>query len=285
MNIRQKLLGTPIGALALYAREKSELIRSAFSNPESIGTLANDQLAGRLVCSIGKKGETFLDVGAHIGSVIAEVKSRNPAINVIAIEAIPEKVERLRSKFPATVIHNFAVGEKAGEANFYIDTMRSGYSSLFIPKGNSDHIREIHVTIESLDNLISESIHIDIIKIDIEGAELGAFRGATRILSQNKPLIMFESAPAEPDAAYSKEDLYCFLCDRDYLIVAPNRLAHNDDGLSETGFLEAHLYPRLTTNFFAVHKSRRIEFRDRARIILKIQVPKNEALQTPQTFQ
>jgi hypothetical protein len=82
---------------------------------------------------------------------------------------------------------------------------------------------------------------------------------------------MFESGPNGDDGlAYSKEEILDFLNSLDFSVVVPNRVAHNDDGLSTAGFVESHLYPRRTTNYFAIPKERRVEFRDRARTILRI---------------
>jgi hypothetical protein len=114
---------------------------------------------------------------------------------------------------------------------------------------------------------------IDVIKIDVEGAELDVLRGSMKILNESRPTIMFESGPQlESDLDYTKEGLYEFFFSRGYVVLIPNRVAHNDFGLSKDGFIESHLYPRRTTNYFAIPKERRIEIRDRARSILKIPV-------------
>jgi hypothetical protein len=101
-------------------------------------------------------------------------------------------------------------------------------------------------------------------KIDVEGAELGVVRGARRLLAQCRPVIMFESAPHEV-LGFTKEALWRCFAEQDYVIVVPNRLAHIDPGLKLDGFLESHLFPRRTTNYFAVPQERRDEIRGRAR--------------------
>lgn len=64
-----------------------------------LGTIANDQTAETLVTRLCAPHKTFLDVGAHIGSIAAEVLHNAPAVKVQAFEAIPDKVERLRWRF------------------------------------------------------------------------------------------------------------------------------------------------------------------------------------------
>jgi FkbM family methyltransferase len=238
---------------------------------EAVGTLANDQLATTLITRICGSHRTFIDVGAHIGSIIAQVRHYDRSIKIVAIEAIPAKAQDLRRRFPFVELHGCAVGETTGEIAFFIDSRQSGYSSLATPiETEKKYKREIMVPIEKLDNLI-KSTDVDAIKIDVEGAELGVLRGAVDILRKCRPIIMFESGPNGDDGlAYSKEEILDFLNSLDFSVVVPNRVAHNDDGLSTAGFVESHLYPRRTTNYFAIPKERRVEFRDRARTILRI---------------
>ena len=119
---------------------------------------------------------------------------------------------------------------------------------------------------DTLDNLIS-SPDVDVIKIDVEGAELGVIRGGKRVLSGCRPLVMFESAPRAP-APLDTPRMRCGGSSMSWVIrFVPNRLAHDGDGLSLECFLDSHVYPRRTTNYFAVPEERRIEIRDRARLI------------------
>jgi FkbM family methyltransferase len=269
--MKQSLLGNPLGRTALYLRDKLDLFKGAQFSLETVGTVANDQLATTLITQICASGKTFVDVGAHIGSIIAQVRHKDATIKIVAVEAIPEKVRDLRARFPFIELHGCAVGETTGEISFFIDTQRSGYSSLAKPAANDDKSKvEITVPIEKLDNLI-KSADVDAIKIDVEGAELGVLRGALITLTRCRPVVMFESGPCAGDGlGYTKEELFSFLHSLDFSVVVPNRLAHDDDGLTTAGFVESHLYPRRTTNYFAVPKERRLEFKARAREILRL---------------
>jgi FkbM family methyltransferase len=214
-----------------------------------------------------------VDVGAHIGSIVSAVMHNHAAARIVAIEAMPHKVERLRRKFPSVEFHGCAVGESSGEAAFFVNTRYSGYSSLGRPENHADKsIIEIRVPVRRLDELVT-SADVDAVKIDVEGAELGVLRGAVGLLKKCRPIVMFESGPQEDDGlGYTKEALYEFLGANGYSVLVPNRVAHDDDGLTSSGFVESHRYPRRTTNYFAIPGERRVEFRDRARNILKIGV-------------
>ncbi len=258
----------------MSARDSFDLLRAAFLNPEGIGMLANDQMATSLVTKICQPNKIFIDVGAHIGSVISAVMQHDRSIRIIAIEAIPEKVASLQRKFPLVEFHWCAVSDSEGEAPFFINTRQSGYSSLGRqPTGASDqYIAEIRVPIKKLDTLISSS-DVDVIKIDVEGAELGVLRGCANLLARSRPTVMFESGPFDNEGLRNtKETLWEVLFDQNYVVLVPNRVAHNDSGLSKECFIESHLYPRRTTNYFAIPKERRMELRDRARKVLKIPV-------------
>jgi FkbM family methyltransferase len=269
--MKQMLLGNPIGRAALTLRDKLDLLRGSHFSVETVGTIANDQLATTLITKICGPHKTFVDVGAHIGSIIAQVRHTDSTIKIVAIEAIPEKIQNLRKRFPFVELHGCAVGEATGEISFFVDTRRSGYSSLARPNGTEDKSKiEIKVPIEKLDNLV-KPIDVEAIKIDVEGAELGVLRGAVGILKDCRPIIMFESGPTGDNGlGYTKEEMVHFLNTLNFSVIVPNRLAHDDNGLTTAGFVESHLYPRRTTNYFAVPTERRAEFRDRARGILKL---------------
>lgn len=272
--MKQLILGTILGRIAGSFRNDIELLRSAFLHAESIGTLANDQMATELVTKICKSNKTFIDVGAHIGSIVTSVMHNDGSINIVAIEAIPEKVSRLRKKFPRVTFHECAVGNTEGEVSFFINTRQSGYSSLGRPKDgfSNQSTIEIKVPIKKLDSLITTK-EVDVIKIDVEGAELGVIRGSKNIIAGCRPVIMFESGSIDNEGlGYTKEALWEIFAEQNYSIIVPNRVAHNDPGLSKEGFLESHLYPRRTTNYFAIPKERRLEIRDRARFVLNISV-------------
>lgn len=272
MNAKQWVLGTALGSLLLSARDRVDLVRLAMAtNPENIGTLANDQLAGLLVTSLGRSNTTFLDVGAHIGSVSAAVLRGDPSIAIHAVEAMPDKAASLRRKFPSIKVHECAAGDREGEVKFFINKKLSGYSSLGKPaEAGADSVAMISVTMKTLDSLV-DATNVDVIKIDVEGAELGALRGARRLIAAARPTVMFESAPGDANGlGYTKEAMWQFFEEYDYEIFVPNRVAHDGEGLSEAGFTESHLYPRRTTNYFAVAAERRVELRDRARRMLGI---------------
>jgi FkbM family methyltransferase len=262
--VKGKVIGTALGRFLRSTRETFEIVYTAYRREERLGFLANDQLATYLVCRMCRPNKVFVDVGAHIGSIVACVKQRDPSVAVIAVEAIPEKVIALKRNFPDIIVHECAAGEQRGLASFHIHTNESGYSSLSPePRYCQEHLKVMEVQVQTLDSIISD-LNVDVIKIDVEGAELGVVIGAKRLISECRPIIMFESAPIEV-LGYTKEALWRRFADQDYCIVLPNRVAHIDAGLGLEGFLESHLHPRRSTNYFGLPRERREEVQHRAR--------------------
>ena len=267
--IRASFVGTRVGRFGLAVRSAAELLHATFLDLESIGTLANDHLAARLVTRLCLPGKGFIDVGAHIGSIIAAVIEHDSSIRLYAVEPMAEKVAHLRRRFPSVEVHQCALGDGYGEVPFFVNPRASGYSSL-LASANAEETFRVTVSLKPLDGIMT-SDDIDVIKIDVEGAELGVLRGGNDLIVKNRPAILFESgALHNDDATRAAESIWLWLQDRNFDIVVPNRLAHNGPGLSLDGFLESHHYPRRTTNYFAIPRERRVEIRDRAREILRI---------------
>jgi FkbM family methyltransferase len=256
--LRENVIGTPIEAAVFEVRDRLSLIHRAISFSQSLGDTFNNQLAAILVTKIAKKGSTFIDIGAHIGSVVSAARRRS-GLNVIAVAAIPEKADKLRKKFRDVTVFCCALSDKEGEASFFINLDASGYSSL---NRNSARVREITVKLERLDNII-DADNVDVIKIDVEGAELGVLRGAEMLINRCRPTIMFESGPEEL-MGFTKDAMWQWMKDHDYVIYAPDRLAHTGQPMSLDVFLDSHSYPRRTTNYFAVHSTRIGEIRKAA---------------------
>lgn len=271
--MKQALLNTPLGTWAMATRDKFEIVKIALTRPEALGTVINDQMATELVTQLCDHHKTFLDVGSHIGSILSAVSSQSKTIKLIGIEAIPDKAKKLGQKFPNAEIHQCAVGNQEGEVSFYINTQKSGYSSL---KQNSHNLEsntvEIKVPITRLDTLISSN-NVDVIKLDVEGVELEVLYGSKNLIKNNRPVIMFESGPSvEENWIETKKEMWSLLTALDYEVFTPNRVAHNSPALSQETFIESHYYPRRTTNYFAIPVERRTEIRNKARKILNIAI-------------
>lgn len=254
--LKRSIVGTRAGRLAAATRNIWEHVRST---KEQAGTRSNDQLAAYYVGRLCRPDTTFIDVGAHIGSVMADVAHRCPRAKLIAVEAIPEKAEHLRAKFPRADIICGALSDTSGDVPFFINMASTGYSSL---ARNGTSVREIVVPALRLDDVV-DARDVDVIKIDVEGAELGVLRGGEALIARCRPTIMFESGPQQV-LGYTKVAMFDWFADRDYVLFIPNRLPHLAPPLTRDGFVESHDYPFRTVNYFAVAAERVAEIKARA---------------------
>jgi FkbM family methyltransferase len=266
--MKKHLVGTGLGHFLLELSSFMSLRKIPLKNPENASMDANAILADRLISRICPKNGTFVDVGAHIGSIFSSVHRADSSIKIIAIEADPKKAKDLAERFSYCTLHPFAVGEATGEIAFYLNPNSTGYNSL-VKRPAGGQI-EISVGIKKLDDILRDE-KPDVLKIDIEGAELGALRGGAAIIERDKPTIMFESTERDLNAmGYSPQLLWQWFADRDYGVFVPDRLGHDAPPLDLATFLDSHEYPMRTLNYFAVHKDQRITVRNRARKILGI---------------
>jgi FkbM family methyltransferase len=138
-----------------------------------------------------------IDVGCHKGEVLDEILKAAPNGIHFGFEPIPYLYEDLKVKYNSKNINiqPYALGEKSGEqVKFNHVISNPAYSGL--KKRTYDNPNEIDqeitVNVKSLDDCINDEVKVSLIKIDVEGGEYGVLSGASRILSTDKPLIIFE---------------------------------------------------------------------------------------------
>jgi FkbM family methyltransferase len=149
-------------------------------------------------------GMTFFDVGSNIGlfSLAAGRKFSGQACSIYAFEPCPSTCsileENLLLNELATVrVVRVALTDQAGEASLYVNAaLKDALNSLADPSHTDANVvrQEIVQTTTLDDFLASERIaRVDVMKVDVEGAELQVFLGARKLLEQpDAPLILYE---------------------------------------------------------------------------------------------
>ena len=136
-----------------------------------------------------------LDVGANEGMVLETITRLAPAGKHMAWEPVPELREDLLRRFPHVDIRQAALFDEAGTASFthVLDlASRSGLRQRSDLDVSPDRLRQISVRTERLDDVLAPSYAPTLIKIDVEGAELGVLRGAVDTLQRHRPYVLFE---------------------------------------------------------------------------------------------
>lgn len=122
-----------------------------------------------------RPGDTFVDVGANFGlfSAVAAQKV-GPRGRVVAVEPLPELVERLRfnmriNEFENVAIYATAVGERTGEVVLYVSENSRAESSLVMSAGKT----ALTVPMMPLLEIVEDAglSRIDAMKVDVEGYE------------------------------------------------------------------------------------------------------------------
>ena len=154
------------------------------------------------------RGATFVDIGANIGwfSLLA-ASLVGPTGRVIAIEPNPRNVALLRQSAKDNGFDNIdvvavALGERPGAAALETDGSNGRLIPVDGPPAQAVEASFVVATYP-LDTVLHEvgAGRVDAIKIDVEGAEPLVLRGATRTISENRPLLVSEFYPLALDSS------------------------------------------------------------------------------------
>jgi FkbM family methyltransferase len=145
------------------------------------------------------RGGTFYDVGANLGFfALLGALMTGPEGRVIAFEPAPDNVDAVRHNASINALHNVevvekAVAERTGEARLQVVDDQS-WSKLEAYGAHPGTEQVITVPIVALDDALArgELPPPDVIKIDVEGAELAVLEGMARTLAEHRPAIICE---------------------------------------------------------------------------------------------
>lgn len=150
-------------------------------------------------------GMTVVDVGANIGEIAlaagVRVGSRG---RVLAFEPQPRLAERLRRHAATNGLGNvevleMGVSERSETATLFAPaeafddgSQHSGLASLYPTSTRAEAVSQIRLV--TLDRFLEDhpAERVDVIKIDVEGAELAALRGAEATLKRFHPALIIE---------------------------------------------------------------------------------------------
>jgi FkbM family methyltransferase len=160
----------------------------------------------RLARSVLRPGDTAVDVGAHIGFFTMQMAAAvGPSGRVYAFEPSDPNADLLERSIAENrfqdriVFQRAAVGAAEGSATltFPAETLNSGGAYLLrddaVPL--EGHLKK-DVPLVALDRLALRR-PVRFIKMDVEGAEPQVIAGASRILNEDRPLILSELHPTQ----------------------------------------------------------------------------------------
>lgn len=205
-----------------------------------------------------------IDIGCHIGSVLSLMIRCAPDGTHRAIEASPAKAALLQRRYPGVDIRSVAVSDTPGTVTFYDVVGQSGFSGLRRPvhhdpddPGAAGTVHSYDVACETLDRLFvtdtTDAVPVDLMKIDVEGAELPALRGGAQLLEKFRPDIVFECAEETGLEAfdYTRADLHDFLTDTGYDVWLVRDHVFGRGPMGRDEFVRAGTYPFPGFNYVA----------------------------------
>jgi FkbM family methyltransferase len=133
-------------------------------------------------------GSVVVDAGANIG-IYSEFLAKSVGSSGVVHSFEPEanNFARLRaalSDFPNVRLNQLALSNRTGESTLYVsDHLNVDHRAY--PTGNQGR-RRVAIQSTTLDDYFPPRERVDLIKMDLQGFELHALRGARRVLDENR---------------------------------------------------------------------------------------------------
>ena len=200
LNLTRDLI-TPEDPIAIFDSKYQFRLKANLANPEHqylyfYGTHDERHVVTKLL-KIIQPGDICWDIGANIGFYTCLLASRvKDAGVVVAFEPALRTCGYLRenvslNRFENVTVVNKGLGDTVEQRHLYYSEARlaEGTASL---KYADERAASERVTLDTIDNLISELPVPDFIKIDVEGYQLEVLRGGEHCLKTHAPLLMAE---------------------------------------------------------------------------------------------
>jgi len=191
--------------------------------------------------SRARTGAVVLDIGANVG-VFSLLLARwvGTSGRVYAFEPAPEAARALKDHIALNHLTGqievivWAVSGVSGDATFYAHKYSGENSLSACHQERVPEAKAIRVPVTTVDDFCSaRGIAPTLLKIDIEGFELHALRGAKKTLSRHRPPVVVEMHPMSwHEMGVRREELASLLVEVGYIAIP---LSGQADSLAEYG--------------------------------------------------
>jgi FkbM family methyltransferase len=189
------------GPLEWFAREMyyrcRDIIPASVLPPNVAKGKEYDQLTIKIAAKVLSGRGNSIDIGANAGQILKALVELSPHGAHWAFEPIPRYAAHLRRRYPGVAVRQVALSDRAGTTEFHYLPKDPAYSSLLtrpdIEAGQE--VQVLQVETRQLDDCIPDDAPISFIKIDVESSEAAVLRGATRVLRECRPVVVFECEP------------------------------------------------------------------------------------------
>lgn len=181
----------------IYVRKNDFFIGAVIANTRSYEPYVTDEVRQLL-----KPGMVFIDIGANIGYfALLAATLVSPTGRVYAFEPNPDNCQMFEKSIKANGFDNiqlfpYAVAEAQQAFNLDVGGTNSNgriidFSSQAVPGQAAP--RRVEAVV--LDDILPNLERVDVIKLDIEGAEPRAWQGMQQIVNRFRPVLVFEFSP------------------------------------------------------------------------------------------
>lgn len=143
----------------------------------------------------------ILDCGGHIGTFTLYLKNLYPQAKVFILEPVQNNIQYLQAnldlnKTTDVTIINHALYGSAGK--FYIDLSNKQFDAVSLSSTKPANDEYIEVDALTLDQVLQQNniSRVDLMKLDIEGAEYNVFEHSLAVLNQSIRHLIMEFHPA-----------------------------------------------------------------------------------------
>lgn len=171
------------------------------------------------VLKIDVAHSSAVDIGANIGNHSIEFSKYFS--RVICFEPNPRTFDILSAntkRLTNIVIHNFGCASSFENIKFTEDFNNIGGSSGVIT--NIKGSNEIEILVKPLDDLFDDLSNVELIKIDVEGMEYSALKGAEKVISKFHPVICLEQHEAEFHSKHNETEALDWLRSKGYRVFS-----------------------------------------------------------------
>ena len=155
-----------------------------------------EQAERDMLFSFAKDGDVLYDVGANEGLYSLDFAGRFLNGKAVAFDPIPETLKLLKKNVATSqvTIYPFGLSSYNGTATFYVSPVDLGATSLApLEQDRFGDVKEVIADVHTIDTIIDHKAYPpNLIKIDVEGAELYVLTGAEQTLSNYRPIIQVE---------------------------------------------------------------------------------------------
>ena len=202
-----------------------------------------DALIKKIMRIVLEEDSSFIDVGCYRGNFLIEANKFAPSGAHIGFEPIPEIYTKvIKTLGGVNDIRQLGLSDERGETTFnYVKSnpLYSGIKKRSYP--GKESIEELVIKVDTLDHQLFQSPRVDLIKIDVEGAELNVLKGGINTITNFNPVIVFEYEQGASDVyGVTPAEIWSFFDKVKYSIYTLKNFIDNPLPLSFSKFTEIY---------------------------------------------